>query len=138
MIISSNCQAAKWPVSDTDCLAANIYHEARGENIHGQWFVAYVSQNRLRHRYFPNSYCEVIKQYKQFSWWDDPKIIKKPDDPWSWDIAYHIAKKFINKDPITRHDASEGALFYHKYDILPYWADDYIYIGRVGAHLAYK
>jgi len=38
-----------------DCMTANIYHEARGEPIKGQYAVAHVVMNRVHHDQFPNS-----------------------------------------------------------------------------------
>ena len=52
----------------TDCMTANIYHEARGESLKGQYAVAHVVMNRVHHEQFPNSVCEVVFQPKQFSW----------------------------------------------------------------------
>ena len=36
-------------VTERECLALNIYHEARGEPIVGQEAVAYVTINRMHH-----------------------------------------------------------------------------------------
>ena len=59
-----------------DCMTANIYHEARGESIKGQYAVAHVTMNRVHHEQFPDTVCEVVFQPKQFSWShtiDDPR-----------------------------------------------------------------
>ena len=48
----------------TDCMTANIYHEARGESLKGQYAVAHVVMNRIHHEQFPNSVCEVVFQPK--------------------------------------------------------------------------
>lgn len=60
-------------ISDRDlyCLAANVYHEARGESVYGQAGVAYVTINRLRDGRFGSSICDVVYQPGQFSWTGD-------------------------------------------------------------------
>ena len=63
---------------ELDCLAKNIYHEARGEDETGRKAVAQVVLNRVASKRYPNTVCEVVyqvtKHYKtkrktpQFSW----------------------------------------------------------------------
>ena len=66
--------------SDIECLALNVYFEARGEPFVGKLAVAHVVLNRMRDRRFPASACMVVKQGGdrvrhncQFSWWCDGK-----------------------------------------------------------------
>ena len=54
-----------------NCLALNIYHEARGERVEGQIAVAHVTMNRVNHEKWPSTICEVVYQPKQFSWTHD-------------------------------------------------------------------
>ena len=54
--------------SEVDCLARNIYHEARGESNLGQRAVAWVTLNRAAHASFPEGICNVVNQPHQFSW----------------------------------------------------------------------
>ena len=42
------------------CLAENIYYEARGEPLDGQYAVAEVTLNRVRSPYFPKTICAVV------------------------------------------------------------------------------
>ena len=51
-----------------ECLAMNIYHEARGERMEGQIAVAQVTLNRAAHEEWPSTICDVVYQPKQFSW----------------------------------------------------------------------
>ena len=44
------------------CLAKNVYYEARGENIQGQFAVAAVTLNRVKDPRYPDTICEVVKQ----------------------------------------------------------------------------
>ncbi len=53
-----------------DCLVRAVYHEARGEPVHGQQAVAKVILNRLKSPAFPNTLCAVVKQKGQFPWFE--------------------------------------------------------------------
>ena len=71
--------------SEIECLAQNIYHEARSESTAGRMAVALVTLNRVNDKRFPDSICGVVKQTKyypsgnidlhscQFSWYCDGK-----------------------------------------------------------------
>ena len=71
--------------NETECLAENIYFEARNQGFAGWVAVAQVTLNRVRDDRFPNTICEVVKQgltYEsgfpirdkcQFSWYCDGK-----------------------------------------------------------------
>lgn len=50
------------------CLSQSIYHEARGEPLDGQIMVANVIMNRVKHKEFPNTICDVVFQRNQFEW----------------------------------------------------------------------
>ena len=54
--------------TEIDCLARNIYHEARGESLQGQIAVAAVTVNRVLTKGYPSSICQVVYQPYQFSW----------------------------------------------------------------------
>src|SRR5919106_4678476 len=51
-----------------DCLARNVYYEARGEPIAGQYAVAEVTMNRKASPRYPKTVCEVVYQKEAFSW----------------------------------------------------------------------
>jgi len=137
LIFCTSSHAAEWPVTPQDCLAANIYHEARGESLLGQYMVAYVTMNRVHSDRFPNTICAVVKQSKQFSWFKKGKS-KFPKDRESWTKACSVATKFILNMPISRVDMTEGALYYHATYVRPVWRLRKTYIGRVGNHLYYR
>src|ERR1700719_234894 len=48
--------------TDLECLAENIYFEARGEPLDGQRAVAEVTLNRTRSPYFPHTICAVVHE----------------------------------------------------------------------------
>ena len=45
-----------------ECLARNIYFEARNEPFAGQFAVAMVTLNRVHDKQFPNTICKVVYQ----------------------------------------------------------------------------
>lgn len=103
-----------------DCLAANIYFEARSESKEGKRAVAFVTMNRATSRRFPKTVCEVVKQQVgpvcQFSWWCDERsrmtavrrAFNRETYQEIWKIAHDV---FINYR--TLPDITRGALFYH-------------------------
>ena len=136
------------------CLALNIYHEARGDNLAGQFAVADVVLNRVRDYRYPNTICEVVKQgpiskwwleekgkevpirHKcQFSWWCDGKS-DEPTQllPWlqAQEIAYHIVQNN------QFQGITEGATHYHATYVDPHWNRSMVLIGRIGEHIFYK
>ncbi|MGR3179861.1 MAG: cell wall hydrolase [Candidatus Anammoxibacter sp.] len=56
------------PRQDIYCLARAVYHEARGEEIMGQFGVAWVIKNRVDARtWYGEDICSVVFAPKQFS-----------------------------------------------------------------------
>lgn len=73
------------PQTDMACMACNCYNEAGSQSYEGQVMVGKVVQTRVyvnaqdrdrqnrgsgRGRRYASTVCGVIKQHKQFSWWD--------------------------------------------------------------------
>ena len=48
--------------NEKECLAENVYFEARGQGAAGWVAVAQVTLNRVQDKRFPNTICEVVKQ----------------------------------------------------------------------------
>lgn len=53
---------------ELECLATNVYREARGEPFAGQVAVAKVTLNRVKDERYPKTICKVVYQRYQFSW----------------------------------------------------------------------
>ena len=126
--------ANAWPNSEHECLAANIYYEARGEPLAGRMMVAQTTLNRVNSAKYPNTICKVVKQSKQFSWYSFWGV-EKPKDKEAWNECLILSGKFTKSDII---DFSEGAIFYHATYIEPKWSKYKEYIGTVGNHRFYK
>lgn len=115
------------PKTSAECLAAVIYHEARGEPVEGKLAVGQVVLNRVKSGDFPNSICGVAFQRGQFT---DLHRVKYDKDTMS------IAKRVL-------HGAAKfmtAATHFHTINASPRWASspDFIYLGRIGDHLFYK
>ena len=133
---------------ELDCLARNIYHEARGEHLAGMFAVADVVLNRVKSTEFPDTICDVVYQAKldangtpkkfkcQFSWYCDGKSDEIADEE-SWIesqlVSYNIVvtKKHIG--------ITEGAKFYHVSTLAdkPYWHEAFDELGDIGDHTFY-
>ena len=137
---------------DLDCLARNIYWEARSESFEGMVAVAQVTLNRVAHKSFPDDICDVVyqgptkaswkdksvyypvKHRCQFSWYCDGK----PDDIATvnmsiFDQCYEVAKKvLIDKFRLPRVN---NAIFYHADYVDPGWRKPRL--TKIGRHIFY-
>lgn len=119
---------------DLDCLAKNVYHEARGENNVGKYAVAQVTLNRLKTGYWGKNVCQVVYAPKQFSWTN--KLPAKPLDLSSWKDSLDIAKATLLGARVRDLDRS---LFYHAdYIKTPNWADSNSRVTQIGQHIFYN
>src|SRR6185437_16274691 len=64
---------------DLQCLAENVYYEARGEPLDGQYAVAEVTLNRTRALHFPHTICEVVHEAR----WDPARRRMIADFSWT-------------------------------------------------------
>jgi N-acetylmuramoyl-L-alanine amidase len=112
---------------DVQCLAKNIYYEARGEDLKEQISVGQVVLNRTKDSRYPSSICGVVYQPYQFSWTNN-----KPHEisEWrAWRIAKTIAKDLLANRIVM--DYTNGATHYHTRNIKPKWSrlgSDKIYL----------
>lgn len=119
--------------NELECLALNIYHEARGESTMGQIAVAQVTINRVNHKYFPDTVCDVVWQDYQFSWTHD-NISDTPGDQQLYDKALNIAETVMSGQ---EDDPTAGALFYHADWVNPSWARKMDFYTQIGVHKFY-
>lgn len=129
-------------LNEIDCLARNIYFEARNQSVLGQLAVAEVVLNRVKSKRFPNTICEVVYQGGekrrhrcQFSWYCDGKSDRTYNlDEWKeiYDFTVDI---YRDRDRII--DITNGAIFYHADYVKPYWAAQVTYTITIDNHLFY-
>lgn len=133
VIRSESVEHMATTIKQIKCLALNVYHEARGENLVGQIAVAHVTINRVKHDYFPNTVCSVVWQRKQFSWTHD-KYSDRPRNKDAWITALDVADLVYN-DHVD--DPTGGALFYHAKWVRPVWRHRMDYFKTIGVHKFY-
>lgn len=138
---------------ELECLARNVYWEARSEGIRGQKAVAWVTLNRVDHPHYPKTVCGVVAQARtdakgrplrnqcQFSWFCDGKS-DEPQDPVAWQKAQQIAWEVMGKRERGEHskDPTRGATFYHAVwmESAPAWAENKRPTVQLGSHQFYK
>ena len=66
--------------TETECLAMNIYHEARSERTAGMWAVGDVTINRVKHASYPNTICGVVTQGPTRESWKTLRYLDLPDE----------------------------------------------------------
>jgi spore germination cell wall hydrolase CwlJ-like protein len=116
---------------DIVCLAKNIYHEARGEPLHGQVAVAQVTINRLRHGKYGNSICDVVYKPRQFSWTQIPQRIH---DSKAWENSMLVARAALtNSLPASKL----SALYFHTRQVNPKWNKHKQIEKVIGNHIFY-
>ena len=142
-IDGSRIDAARERARDIRCLAENIYFEARGEPLRGQYAVAEVTMNRLASPHFPDTVCDVVHDTRwdtsrrrlvaHFSW-TAFKLRLESGSP-EWKQAMDVATVVYDghHEPIV-----PDALFYHATYVTPYWASSKRVVARIGNHIFYR
>ena len=128
--------------SEVDCLAQNIYWEARNQSINGMYAVAKVTLNRVNDSRWPSTVCAVVKQRKlrggswicQFSWYCDG-LSDHPTHKESWNMAKLIATVTIEYG--TEEQFLNKTYWYHSNKVNPYWASAYNPTRVIGDHIFY-
>jgi len=148
----------KYTPADAECMAKNIYFEARAESTAGRLAVANVTINRTIDSNYPNTICEVVqdgihhynKNLKkffpardrcQFSWYCDGKL----DDPdltsRSWKDSVLLAEIVLNNHyDKALIDITDGATHYHAnwMDEYPKWSKHKKVMASIDRHIFYK
>ena len=132
----ANTQSAnEWDgMTDKECLALNIYFEARSEGTAGKLAVGLVTMNRVVANRWPNTICEVVWQPAQFSWTHDG-LSDTPTNYGAW-----IDAKYAADVALQLHKA-RNANHYHNNTVFPKWAlKDFNqdYTGFIENHLFYQ
>jgi len=131
---------------DEECMALNIYWEAKNQDLKGMLAVGLVTMQRVRSKHYPSDVCGVVWQQNrdrktgnlvaQFSWTLDGKS-DTPKNQKAWEQANRVASSFAG-DGGTVKDFTDGAYLYHAYYVNPYWKKHYEQTATIGSHLFYK
>ena len=129
------------PEQDVNCLALNIYFEARNEPEEGRRAVAHVVLNRVADRRWPSTPCAVIAQgwpeagpLCQFSWYCDGRS-DEPRAGAPWRDATRLADMVYwgqSRDP------TGGAFWYHADYVTPWWSKHLRRGPTIGNHIFYR
>lgn len=125
------------------CLARNIYFEARGEPVAGQYAVAEVTMNRRASRRYPNTVCGVVYEKNwdrlrgrfvgAFSWTEFDTLPEPYGEDWQRALAIAEAVYYDRYTPALR-----GATHFHASYIRPPWAKQKQRVAKIGRHIFYK
>lgn len=127
-----------------DCMALNIYREARGEPTEGKLAVAQVTMNRVNHDAFPDDVCGVVFQKNifmsrvvcQFSWYctgNTTLSLRNSIETNAYNESYEIAKKVIIEG--FELESLKDALYFHSESVSPNW--NFIQVAHIGNHIFY-
>ena len=122
------------------CLQEAIYHEARGEDILGQYAVGEVILNRVDLPNFPDDVCGVVRQNAhrmnacQFSYACNGRSLEMRDAA-ARRLAGAIAQMLLSGAP---RELTEGATHFHTTDVRPSWSARFHRTARYGAHIFYR
>ena len=161
LAIGAGFLAAATPVGDNtlinrsnECLAMNMYHEARNQGTAGVLAVTAVVLNRVHDDRFPDTICEVVEQGPTRASWQNPQVrypIKnrcqfswfcdgKSDTPRNKKIynrMYGLAGAILS-NKIYFLDITGGATHYHADYVSPAWAKTKTKTVEIQDHIFYK
>lgn len=132
IVSAKRLQAQSHRQAELNCLARNVYYEARGEPLVGQYAVAEVTLNRVVSPAFPATVCAVVHERHAFSW----TLLDSPPDPGglAWQRAMAVASSVYDNNEAPFVD---GALFYHATYVVPGWASTRMQVVRINRHIFY-
>jgi len=124
-----------------ECLALNVYYEARGQSVIGAMAVAEVTMNRVKSKKFRNHVCQVVYRAWAFSWTSDRSLhrvtpnLDSVVDARAWTRSLLIARRYIDG---VNSNITRGALFFHARYVSPYWAKCFTQTIVIDDHIFYK
>ncbi|WP_374335948.1 cell wall hydrolase [Methyloversatilis sp.] len=121
------------------CLSLNIYHEARGESLDGQYAVAQVTMNRAGDS---SKVCEEVMKPKQFSWAN--KMVRNgrllsagyPKDQKAWHRAKTMARMVLSQRLVNM--LPDVHFYHHATKSKPRWRNHMIVFADIGNHRFYR
>lgn len=134
--------------AEHECLAKNIYFEARNQSVAGKVAVSHVVFNRVNSKRFPDTICGVVYQgvknndgsmkrhMCQFSWYCDG-LSDAPKDQDAWEAAQVLASEALVLHQ-QGYDGTDGSMWYHAKNVKPNWRSDFNFVGQIDDHLFYR
>lgn len=121
-------------VRSLECLARNVYYEARGEPMAGQYAVAEVTMNRKALPRYPKTVCGVVYQKEAFSW--TLQGVLDPPSGDAWIRAVHVAEDvYYQRRPRM---LQTNVTHFHATYVRPDWSAEKRQVARIGKHVFYR
>lgn len=145
LILTEIKMLAKNDKENVQCLALNIYHEARGSSIEDRIASSYVVFNRLNDNSYPltskkkhKTLCDIIFDKYQFCWTNN-RIIPMPKEQQAWidaqKLAYELYTKPYHKELAQQFKMKHYVVTSLLYDkTRPKWIDKRKTSIKIGAH----
>lgn len=127
-LLRSEVPKAPFTKQELECMALNVYHEARGESFKGKVLVARTVLNRVAHKDFPATICDVVYQPYQYSW-TLKKRLPQPNETHYMEAIRAVYASLSDRS---------SALYFHATHIRPPWASQKSLLEKEGNHIFYK
>lgn len=131
-VVPVNATQAGYSNKELDCMARNLYHEARGESERGMIMVAEVTINRTEHNGFPSTICGVVYAPNAFQWTKKSTKIK---DKKQFEKAKRVAAKVLSGEAAL---TGTDALYFKAKGYKSAFHSRRKHLGTVGNHEFYK
>lgn len=146
LLLLTNPTAVYAEQTELECLAKNMYFEARSEPLKGILAVGLVTLNRVKDKRYKNTVCEVVwfrkkskktgKVTAHFSWTLDGKPDKIYNKKKYEEIKLYASALLSEESAIV--DFTNGALLYHAKYVHPYWSKNLTKLAQIGTHIFYR
>lgn len=135
---------------DLECMATNMYFEARDQTDSAMAAVGYTVLNRVTAKRYHNTVCGVVYEGRkragayvrgkcQFSWvCDGTSNVVNPTnviDQRAWERSLTIAHQVLSR---TIDNPIGNATMYHATYVSPYWASSYDVVAQLDDHIFYE
>jgi spore germination cell wall hydrolase CwlJ-like protein len=121
-------------LTQTECLAVAVYHEARGEILLGQIAVASVVLRRVEvGRHWGRKVCDILRP-NQLSFMTSNTTFNPIKDLDAWAQSLAVAQVMMNLGPLTE---LRNADHYHTTAVNPVWNKAMPVVASIGVHLFY-
>ena len=122
---------------EIECLARNMYYEARGEGTKGMLAVGHVTMNRVEAKHYPSTVCGVVtqkhKRVCQFSWVCMRSLPAIRNEQYEKIRALAV----MVYDGQLR-DVTKGATHFHNTQVAPVWSRTKRVTTQIGSHIFYR
>lgn len=119
-------------------LAINIYHEAGNQSKAGKMAVGIITLNRVNHARYPNTVERVVKERKQFSWYNK-RVVPKPKHEKAWQESMYVAHLLLtNRAKTDIMYKLKDATHYHATYVKPSWSKSLVKVAQIGDHVFYR